>query len=378
MYEPTRFILRETTKLKYGNEDLAKYTFLPEAGDYIRANEISLTDLASPVFKEVVKRAEERVLEAIKTTKVSDKRLVNRDVEIMSFPVALMLVRSTNLNHLMDRYSLAEAVRTESLLKQEDNEKIIEDIFQTFLGVKLERSSVPNFPGFKIGLSDYTKRAVKFHKPEWKLVNRIVQDGKVYVSQTDLIRLIREEIRDLILQRLKATKVPKLSGELDATVKKLIELTPPPRSSFTTLNIAPEHYPPCVKESLRLLEKGENVPHYGRFLMATYLLAVGKTVEQIMDLFPKSPDFKRSVTQYQVEHIAGIKGGRTKYSVPSCKTLQTHSFCFKDPVKCYEISSPLQYPSRKRPMPDSEGTAKRQGTSSLKQEKRKGWPKTRS
>ena len=89
--------------MKYGTDDLAKYTFLPEAGNYIRANEISIADLVSPVFKDVVKRAEDRVLESIKATKVSDKREENRDVEIMSFPVALMLVRGTNLNHVMDR-----------------------------------------------------------------------------------------------------------------------------------------------------------------------------------------------------------------------------------------------------------------------------------
>ena len=277
----------------------------------------------------------------------------------------------------MGRYSLAEAKRVESLLKQEDNGKIIEDIFQTFLGVQLEHTAVSNLPGFKISMSDYVKRAVEFHKPEWKLVNRIVQNGKVYVSQTDLIRLIREEISDLIKQRLEATSVPKLPKELDAIVKHLIEIAPPPRSTFTTLKIAPENYPPCVKESLRLLENGENVPHYGRFLMATYLLAVGKTVDDIMGLFPKSPDFKKSVTQYQVEHIAGMKGGRTKYTVPSCKTLQTHSFCFKDPVKCYDISSPLQYPSRKIPPPGVESRSKKETKTATKEEKRRGWTKTR-
>jgi DNA primase large subunit len=98
-----------------------------------------------------------------------------------------------------------------------------------------------------------------------------------------------------------------------------------------------------------MLERGENVPHYGRFLMATYLLSVGKSVDDIVALFPKAPDFKQNITKYQVEHLAGLKGGRTRYRVPSCKTLQTHQFCFKDPVKCYEISSPMQYPSRKNP-----------------------------
>jgi len=116
-------------------------------------------------------------------------------------------------------------------------------------------------------------------------------------------------------------------------------------------------------------------------LMATYLLAVGKNVDDIMALFPKAPDFKQSITKYQVEHIAGLKGGRTRYTVPSCRTLQTHGFCFKDPVKCFEISSPLQYPSKQSPAPKEQ--PKRKGEKTKKEtlrennEGRKSWTKTR-
>ncbi len=336
--------------IQFGRDDLAKYTFLPQAGDFISAQGISIGDLTSSDYKKVIDRAEERVMEAFRTGKVSDKTSGNREIEIMSFPVSLVLVRSTKLDHIMERYALAEAIRVEGILKQERNDRVVEDIFKNFLGIHLERSGDPHYPEFKISLPDYVKRAVHFHKPEWKLVNRLLQDGKVYVTRQDLIRLIREEIRELIMQRLGRVNVPKLPQNLDAAVKRLIaSAPPPPRSAYTVINVRPEDYPPCVREALNLLEKGQNVPHYGRFLMATYLLAAGKSVEDIMALFPKAPDFKQSVTKYQVEHIAGLKGGKTRYSVPLCKTLQTHSFCFKDPVKCYEISTPLQYPSRKRP-----------------------------
>ncbi|MDA4111963.1 MAG: hypothetical protein OK439_05450, partial [Thaumarchaeota archaeon] len=171
---------------------------------------------------------------------------------------------------------------------------------------------------------------------------------------------------------------------LDSRVKKLIQIAPPPpRSTFTVINVSPENFPPCVKEALNMLEKGQNVPHYGRFLMTTYLLAVGKTVDDIMALFPKAPDFKQSITKYQVEHIAGLKGGRTRYSVPSCSTLQTHSFCFKDPVKCYEISKPTQYPSTRNPQllsPESKnkgGDSKISSKKAQKEERRRDWTKPR-
>ena len=353
--------------MQFGNDDLAKYTFLPQAGDFIRAQGISITEIGNPEYGKVLARAEERIQEAIKSGKVSDRCDANREVEIMSFPVSLMLVKATKLDHLVSRYALAEALRVESLLNQERNDRIIEDIFSGFLGIALEHSTLQGFPKFRIPIADYVKRGGEFHKPEWKLVNRIVQNGKVYLSQHDLTRLIREEIRLLIMERLKAISAPKLPDSLDSIVKQIIQATPTPRSAYTIINVQPENYPPCVRQALALLEKGENVPHYGRFLMATYLLAAGKSVDDIMALFPKAPDFKASITKYQVEHIAGMKGGRTRYSVPSCQTLQTHSFCFKDPIKCYDIRSPLQYPSRKVKPVDS----KANGVPTRQKKKRK-------
>lgn len=366
--------------IQFGGDDLAKYTFLPQAGDFVSAQGISIADLTNPDYRKVIDRAEERIIEAFRSGRVSDKSAENREIEIMSFPISLLFIRSTKLDHIMERYALAEAIRVEGILKQEKDDRVIEDIFTNFLRITLERSDDPRFLRFRISLEDYVKRAVHFHKPEWKLVNRLVQGGKVYVSQQDLIRLIREEIRGLIMERLSRVNVPKLPPKLDEVVKRLVaSAPPPPRSAYTIINVKPEDYPPCVREALNLLEKGQNVPHYGRFLMATYLLAVGKTVDDIMALFPKAPDFKQSVTKYQVEHIAGLKGGKTRYTVPSCKTLQTHSFCFKDPVKCYEISSPLQYPSRKRPA-ESDGQPKNRKEKSRAKstaEDRRGWPKVR-
>ncbi|MGI0084738.1 MAG: hypothetical protein ACREBQ_06615, partial [Nitrososphaerales archaeon] len=272
-------MIRFGKTLQFGSDDLAKYTFLPQAGDFIRLQGIAISDLANQDYKKVIERAEERVQQAIKDSKVSPK-IEEREIEILSFPVSLMLVKSTKLDHVMARYALAEAMRVETLLKQERNPKVIEDIFKSSLGLELEHSLQGTLPEFKIPISEYVKRAVQFHRDEWKLVNKIIGSGKVFLSQEDLIRLIREEIRSMILQRLKEIKVPKLPENLELVVKKIIQIAPPPpRSAYTVINVRPEDYPPCVRHALDLLEKGENVPHYGRFLLATYLLSVGKSVD---------------------------------------------------------------------------------------------------
>jgi DNA primase large subunit len=371
--------------LIFGQDDLAKYAFLPRTGAYVRENQISLDMLSDPDYQNVLRRAEERVLDGVKGLKISAKigTIKDREIETLSFPVALMLVKATNLEHIMSRYALGEAMRVERLMKDEKNPKIIEELFRSSLGLDLEHnSSNPSLPDFKIPISEYLKRASQFHKTEWKLVNKVVGGGRVYLSQDDLIRLIREEIRIMIMDRLKEVRLPKLPDNLQIKVKGVIDAAPPPpQSPYTIIHISPENYPPCVRKALDMLNAGENVPHYGRFLMATYLLSVGKSVDDIVALFPKSPDFKQNVTRYQVEHLAGLKGGKTRYRVPSCSTLQTHQFCFMDPVKCYQISNPLQFPSRFAPPSGRSDAKKKTGerertTTQDKGRSKRGWMKT--
>jgi DNA primase large subunit len=389
--------------MEFGSDDLARYPFLPEVGEFVRGMEISVSALSGPDYDEVVRRAEERVVEAIEKREVSypfsdahpknesDKakfelrpKVGQTQIEMLSFPISLALVKATKLDHLVNMYSLAEAKRAVKLLQTAQTSKYgdheittLLTIFRRVFGIQVDLLEADyHDTHFAISVPDYVKRASKFHKEEWKLVNKPVNRGKVILDRQDLVRLVGDEIQAMIAERLKAmppgTKLPE---NLQEIVKNIVKMAPPaPQSPYTTVHIAPENYPPCVRRAIDLLDKGENVPHYGRFLMATYLLSVGKSVDEIVAMFPKAPDFKQNVTRYQVEHLAGLKGSRTRYRVPSCKTLQTHQFCFMDPVKCYQITSPLQYPSRKK----KDLTGETQGRTSFRAAKEKVKNKERS
>jgi DNA primase large subunit len=65
--------------------------------------------------------------------------------------------------------------------------------------------------------------------------------------------------------------------------------------------------------------------------------------EKIIDLFRASSDFNERMTRYQVEHIAGERGSRTKYKPPKCETLQTHGICINREDDCRKISHPTTY-----------------------------------
>jgi DNA primase large subunit len=336
--------------LKLGVEDLAKYPFLEEAGDYFRQRGFSLNDISQPDFEIVIERAKNRVLDAIHRREVSSN-IGDPEVELLSFPVALMMVKATGLDHLVSWFSHTEAVRTEKLLENEREELVVQ-IFKHILKINLVAVTADDNDGasdlhtfdYKIPLMEYLKRASQFHQLEWKLVNRVVSNGYVYLRTHEMIRLIRQEIDGMIRARLNTLPVPRLPSNLKAIVKDLAARSPAPPKIVSI--IAPDKYPPCVTTAQAMLEKGENLPHYARFLLTTYLVAAGRTVDEIIQMYSGSPDFNERITKYQVEHIAGLRGGRVKYRPPSCRTLATHSFCFK--VKeCNDIRNPLQFGTKR-------------------------------
>ena len=71
---------------------------------------------------------------------------------------------------------------------------------------------------------------------------------------------------------------------------------------FEVKIVESSEYPPCIKHAIEVLEKGENLPHSGRFMLATFLLAKGQQVEQIAPLFKNAPDYNEKVTLYPVSY----------------------------------------------------------------------------
>lgn len=327
--------------LQLGTEDYAKYPFLEEARGRLSRLGVSLEELSE--YAEALSRAKERLLKAYKHGTV-DEEFTDSDKELLSFHIALLLVKLLGVEQLAAKFSLAEARRVEHFLEHEGKKHLVAYIFKVVSGLDAEEAH-KTFGGvvydYRIPVIEYLKRSAHLHSREWKLVNRVVEGGYVYLTTHGLSRLIREEIRWMIYSRIKSLPQPKLTPTLQETVdvlRKGIEALTP----ATQTTVRPSEYPPCVQHALTLLQKGQNIPHFGRFLMTTYLLNVGRSVDEVVLLFAKAPDFNERVTRYQVEHIAGLRGSGTKYRPPSCRNLQAHTFCFKTEA-CGDIKNPLQF-----------------------------------
>ena len=157
---------------------------------------------------------------------------------------------------------------------------------------------------------------------------------------------MEEEVRTKILERSGRTpdEVPKLLGSRVERARGLVVkwLGVPTKYELPRVPL-PEAMPPCVRHLIDSLDEGKNVQHMGRFTLASFLLNIGTGEEDVVRLFKPATDFSERMTRYQVEHIGGKRGGRTKYTCPMCTTLKTHGVCYKPDEICETIRNPLSY-----------------------------------
>ena len=339
--------------INLGQDEMAKYPFLADSGQYLKDKGFTLEQFGTdPDLKVIVEKAFERIKVAT-DGQIYKSELINDSVsndaalpkEVFSFLIAVILLKLSGMNTLIRRFALAEARRAERFLekdlasisdkkREELSIRLIEDLFS----VKVQKQE----DNFVISVSDYVSHSVNFHEREWKLVNRRVENGYVFLSPHETVRLVRKELGNYISSKIISSKTPEMFQSFQEPVNKLISLA----KKFSSGTVVSTEYPPCIKHGIEVLEKGENLPHSGRFMLATFLLSRGQSVDQIAPLFKNAPDYNEKITLYQLNHLAGTSGSGTKYSCPSCEKLKSQNLCFAIP-ECDNIINPLQFGKKK-------------------------------
>ncbi len=335
-------------KLVFTKNDLAKYPFLKEAAEYVKEIGIDLKDLSEPK-NPVVERAEKRLQEAILFATITG-RSRKEDIEILSFPIAVLMAAATKDSLIRRRYALAEAKRTYNLLKKEPKEKLIK-IAENF-GWKIQQADSEKQPyQFKIHFTDYLRNTGGLREKKWKLVNRLVENGNVYLTQNETARLLAEEVRRHIESKTEIKELPELPENITEKIESIKNLAFSKREKIKLEEIPKEinikAFPPCIKALYDMLSSGRHLSHIGRFTLTSFLVNIGMPTESIVDLFRNLSDFNERLTRYQVEHIAGERGSRTRYTPPKCETLKTHGVCQNPDELCERIRHPLSYYRKK-------------------------------
>ena len=327
-------------------EDFARYPFTREASDYVKRLDLKIDELASPDYARIIEKAERRVDEALIYGSIRAAGLTEKEVEILSFPVAVLFVAKIGDNFLKKRYALAEAKRANELLRGEDDIKLVEIAKSTF-----DWRARTEAGRFFLSLVDYLRNSTDFHDDRWKLINRIVARGEVLLSKDDFARLLQEEIRrrieGIVENSPKVELAPPLAQKVGRLNQVLIQRKEETRMEELPKTAVSAAYPPCIRRLYDSLLAGQHVSHMGRFTLTSFLLSVGIKADELTKMYTSISDFDEKLTRYQVEHIAGERGSRTKYTPPNCSTLKTHGLCPSPDDLCARIRHPLSYYRRK-------------------------------
>lgn len=264
-----------------------------------------------------------------------------------------MILALLNDNLAIMKFAVSEGKRVNELIKREDDDIVIYLVRNNFnwrinvanrtVGTRLYNYALP--------ITDYLNVPPPLD-PHWKLCNRLVANGYVLLQKNELARLVEEKVKDIIISKIKELKNMINEDEVPNIIKDVVEdlkseiSKRKPKVSYTISIRGEGHeelYPPCIRQMLADLKMGKNLPHMARFTITSFLLSIGKSVDEIIDLFRNLPDFKENMTRYQVEHIAGLRGSRTKYKPPSCAKLRSYGLCPGADRICSRIKHPLSY-----------------------------------
>ena len=340
-------VVEKPRKVVVTMELLAKYPLLPQILkllEGVKMNQIS---------REVVDRALRKIVESIEYGEVKSVT-ENHYIEILSYPTCVMILTVAGNDWLKRRWALAEAVQLEKQLDVEDDttfdfiisklgfEKITEDIYVDHEMLRAYEYRVPVTQYLKV-IGDLLR------DPRWKLVNQMVNRGFVYIrSRAEVSRIIREIMKNLLIQKFQRVSpkdvpkdMPSYFWQAVEEVKKLLAEKAPKHIVPVTLK---GEMPPCMVQILAKIRTGEDVSHIENFTIASYMVNVGYSVDEVIDVFKDRSDFNEKIARYQVEHIAGLRGSRVRYKPPSCSKMKSYGLCIEGGAKCpKKIRNPLNY-----------------------------------
>lgn len=134
---------------------MAKYPFTNEATEHVKKLDLKIEDMSELILARAEQRIEEALLKAVVST-----QLQNDEIEITSFPVAVMMIASTADTLMKRRYALAEAKRAYNLLNEEQSKNKILEIARAFnWRIRLDNNRSPY--EFALSFMDYLKKRNK-------------------------------------------------------------------------------------------------------------------------------------------------------------------------------------------------------------------------
>lgn len=323
----------------------AKYPFLKESANYLKETGVTLDQLVQGLSYESARLAgKERVFEALEDGEVGDHPMltkVDATKELLSYPIARMIVSAVADRGFVRRYAIAESKKANERFRNESDQFLMDVASELGLTITKEDG------GFAVNFADFLRFSATMRSKSWKLVNQNIVNGNVLVSKSRLSRIVEQMLTEKISAELPLEVTDQILDAFRPTTEEIKEILEEKRKEKKTegmgrLSIV--RLPPCMKKLLDMIRAGENVPHSGRFALVAFLHTLGMDSQEILDTFSTAPDFDPSKSEYQIRHITGDISG-TEYTPPECSTMRSYGICYDPDQLCGDgrIKHPLMY-----------------------------------
>ena len=164
---------------------------------------------------------------------------------------------------------------------------------------------------FRLGFNFYLKNAAHMHGSEWKLVNQIMDKGRVYLNKEKVVRLLQEEIKHRVEKRMDVSEIKNLPPEITSIAEELTKLAQTimgQEIEEMPKVVVQAAFPPCINALYADASQAHHLSHIGRFTLTSFMVNIGMTPEGLNDMFKTFSDYNEHLTRYQIEHIAGERG----------------------------------------------------------------------
>jgi DNA primase large subunit len=327
----------------------AHYPFLEGAREAVEGTSVDLERLVEREDEPVVERAVTRVNAAIAEGNVGAIHR-NPRVELLSYPIARILVSIVDERVLTRKFARAEARsaidrftadRTggEALRSTSEEPLRLEDLLEEF-GV--DDDVRPTEDGYRVAVATYLRFAANVWGDEWRLVNRTLDDGLTWIGGGELTTLIREAIAQRVEAGLPLSVPDRVAAALEPEAEAIRERLADLELTREIDTVVPERFPPCMRHLLDQIQRGEHLAHHSRFAITSFLTTIGLSTDEIVELYMVNSSFGEDMTRYQTDHIRG-ETGSTAYTPPSCATMQSYGDCVNMDDRCETIAHPLAY-----------------------------------
>jgi len=352
-------LIQLASKLKLMNSLHARYPFFEAARDAVRDADVDLSELIA-AEDPAVERAHERVRRSLLegTARSETPDAWTETQELLSYPIARILVSLLNSAPAIEKYAQAEAKtaidRLQTDIEADDDElrststvrldrkRLLRELGLSAVIVP-EPTTGPREPAwFRIDVGPYLELSSSTWREKWKLVNRELVDGQVRVERHELQKLLQKAVTNQVQAGLpfEGLENNPISDALEAELADLNRLLSQ-RSTVGAIDfVARELFPPCIENLLQKAENETQLIPVESFTLMAFLTGIGMDADEIV-AFCDASSLDPEGIRYQIEYLKDDRG--TQYPPPSCETLNTYGICHNEDEHWKQAGDPLTY-----------------------------------